>query len=282
VTEWAEVVSGEEASRFSLLAKELSDCGVENTLHSVTCKSEELEAMVSQLLKDHPKLKQIRFTESLMKEVPLLSVQSSAGVHSLRSADTLAKEFDSWWPKNFLYEGFLAAIAIEFKKIDLSASVFLAGASAVTRTFVFALARVGFQSFYLMDPDESRAKALAEDLRRRCFGCKFNVVKKNAITQLPAVCSLGINTILFSEAPELLPQLHHLNFLSAGGIWLDSRLSNFSISPNSELRNAGAIVYSATDLASYIDSSWAESSLQVKINLSRYQKALAATFEISS
>jgi shikimate 5-dehydrogenase len=259
--------------RFQILNEELRKAGLDTEFKLTVAEPTNLQEILDQARSTSA---QIRFSGRLGKSViPLLERLPSALV-SLKACDSLVCENGDWWPRFFLVEGLNQTMATDAAALDLAGSVLILGATSEAKASVAALSRIGFSKMIITDPHEELGLAFVEELRRSYFGIKFQMVARNAVTQLPGVCSIAVNTLTASEDANSMAELAYFNFLKPGGFWLDLSIFPLNTALQSEASSVGASIISGARVLARTDFLWATSAFNVSIDFDSYAARLAA------
>jgi shikimate 5-dehydrogenase len=269
---WCEITDAPGSTRFRFLDEELKRAGLETEFSSAVANESSLPEVLEHALQTQNQIRVSgRLSSSVLAQLPRLP----SSILSLKACDSLVCDKGEWWPRFFLVEGLNQTIAMDASALDLTGSVLILGASAEARAAVAALSRIGFNKMIVSSPRENEGEAFVEDLRRSYFGIKFQVVARNAVTQLPGVCSIAVNTLSRLEDAESISELAYFNFLKPNGFWLDLTLSPRNASLESEALSVGAAVVSGAKAIALTDKLWAESVFKTSIDLDSYAARLA-------
>ncbi|GEM_PF-5131307 len=249
---WVELGEGEPDRRFLILERVMNENGLENKFDwSLLSPEQDLRDRIQELSGQHT---QIRVSGAWRDRVKDAIDTWPATLLTLKSADALVCDNQIWWARNFLSDSIQILIAEQLNGLDLSSAALLIGATPETRAAIHALVRVGICRFLISDRNESLAQELVHQLEKLYFNVKFEFVKCEMITQLPASTSVAINTLSHQDYSKELAELSYLNFLIPGGTWLDLSLGPKSESLDEEAKIVGAQVISGW-------TAWARSDL---------------------
>lgn len=270
---WAEVSTKCERERYTSLSQALEKSGLANEVGFIEITPEEFPARLPELLKSYDQLR----IGGELQELALKSVERlPSALLTLRAADSLVRDVDGWWPRNFLVEGLRGFFAQDLRTIDLSGGVFVSGVTPQARAVVAALVRIGFNRFTIAATEVEHAERFADDMRAGFFQVRFQTVSGNRITQLPAVHTVAVNTLPRDGDGGLLAEMAYFNFLKSGGIWLDLPLVPHNIELDTEARSVGARVAMPTHVAVRTDLAWLSAVfaifVKVKKSPSRFGK----------
>lgn len=260
-------------SRFQILDEELKKAGLQTELVFETADPANLRGVLDRA---RSSFAQIRFSGRLGTSVIPLFDRLPSALISLKACDSLVSENGDWWPRFFLVEGLNQTIASDAAALDLGGSVLILGATSEAKATVAALSRIGFNKMILSDPDEKIGWAFVEELRRSFFGIQFQSVARKAVTQLPGICSIAVNTLTAIEDAKSIGELAYFNFLKPGGFWLDFSIFPLNSDLQSEAFSVGASSISAARVLARTDCLWAEAAFRVKIDFEAYASRLAA------
>ncbi len=265
----------DQIKRFQLLSEVLNHNGVENEVVHESISAMDLAARLPEYFQT---FQQIRVSSSSCDEMRTLMSRAPSMTMSLKVCDAFVHEADGWWPRCFLYEAMQVVVAKHVTGLDFTGGVFVIGAGAMTRAVVGALVRVGFEKINITDPDEYLAQELIEDLQRTFFGVQFQFTKKQMVTQLPGVHSVAVNTIVGTDTNPELSEIFYLNFLKAGGAWIDLNLSPVESNLSAEARTVGAQVVNGVKVASITDCLWVKKAFALDLDESQYSEILRQSF----
>ena len=259
--------------RFQRLNDELRKAGLKSEVTYVPATAANLQEALDQA---RSKYAQIRFSGRTGAAVmPLLERQPSALI-ALKACDSLVCQDGDWWPRFFLVEGLNHTIASDAAALDLGGSALVLGATPQARAAVAALSRIGFNKIMVNDPSDDVGSAFVEELRRAYFGIQFQMVSRNAVTQLPGICSIAVNTLTASEDVNSITELAYFNFLKPGGFWLDLSIFPLNSGLQGEAFSVGASMISGARVLARADCLWAQSAFKVSIDFDSYASSLAA------
>jgi hypothetical protein len=250
---WVEISTECERARMQALSEELAAHGIPNEVSFIECGVGEFGDV---LLEAQDRFDQIRIGGELRDLAPKFVTRLPSQILTLRSIDAFVKEDGEWWPRNYLVEGLGASIAEDLKNLDFTGVVIVIGAGADGRAAVASFVRVGFNRVNIVDTDDERAEALVEDLRRSFFSVQFQAVSRHRITQLPSVHSVAVNTLAKTDE-AFAADLFYLNFLKAGGVWLDLPLVSTNGALTTEARGVEAVIESSAAVLDRVDRAWA-------------------------
>jgi shikimate 5-dehydrogenase len=262
----------QDEPRFKILDETLKAAGVETEFTHVKATPETLGEAIDEARATQD---QIRIGGRLGGHVlPLLSRLPSS-VLSLKACDALVCENGEWWARFCLVEGLNHTLAQDAAALDLGGSVLILGATPDARATVAALSRIGFNKMVVSDPSEAACASFVEDLRRSYFGIQFQVVAREAVTQLPGVCSIAVNTLTQTEDADALNELAYFNFLKPNGFWLDLAVLPRNLNLEAEALSVGASVVSGARVLAMTDRVWAEAALKIKIDFDAHASRLS-------
>ena len=273
MTKWCVLSDQPESPRFRALDAELKSAGLETDFTYFTADEVTLPEVLDQTRSNQG---QIRIAGRLGAPVLPLLIRLPSAILSLKACDALVCDHDEWWPRFFLVEGLNQAIAADASTLDLGGSVFILGATPEARAVVASLSRIGFNKMILSDPSEAACLAFVEEMRRSYFGIQFQVVARDAVTQLPGVCSIAVNTLTQAEDAGAVTELAYFNFLKPGGFWLDLCIFPPNFALQTEASSVGAQVLSGIKAIAFTDRLWAETALKTKIDVDSYIVRLSA------
>lgn len=275
VLKWVEISDECQQERFTALSEELRSAGLQNQIEFLQADASSFPQVLSEAQKS---FHQIRVGGSLREHVLAQFERVPQSLRFLRAADAVCNESGVWWPRQFLSEGFLRTIASDIGQVDLTGSVLVVGSGADAWSVLASLVRVGFRRFSFADPDDERGQRFMAEAAKTFLNVQYQFVPRHMITQAPAIHSFAINTIQSKCDDGFLQELAFFNFLKTGGAWLDIRLRGFSRELENEALSVGAVIANAPRVFAFADSTWAESSLGVKINLDRYSDVLESHY----
>jgi shikimate 5-dehydrogenase len=252
---WAEISDQPQPERLAAVSSALKSAGVDNEFVEIAAGEADFADVLERAKSEFD---QIRIGGSLRDLVPSVSIRFSSSLLAIKSADALVQTKDGWWPRNFLSEGIHRSIVLDMQDIDLSAAVFILGATPDARAAASALSKVGFSRFTISDPDEARGQSLVGELESSYFKVQFQFIPKYLITQLPKTHSIAVNTLVKGRDQGTLADLIYFNFLEIGGVWLD-----FAINPPNpdllvEAEAMGAVIELGARVLARTDLLWAE------------------------
>lgn len=277
---WAEISNRPSRARFEALRTALATAGLESEVEFIECPIGDVNRFEEIFAEAKKKYDQLRIGGPLA-DLPLRNAERlPASLVALQAADAIVKSplsepgrFD-WWPRNYTFEGLQLALVRDLKNIDVSGPVFVLGAGPDARAVIGAMTRIGFSKFALSDPDESRGRALATELKKRYFNLTLQFIPRHMITQLPSVHTAAVNTLSTDDDDGTHSELFYFNFLKPGGLWLDLPFEGFA-DLDVEAGAIGALVESGPRLAAWIDREWAQDAWGVSLEL----EALVESYE---
>lgn len=146
-----------------------------------------------------------------------------------------------------LPQAMLAAMAKDKVKFDMSGAGLIVGVTDFTRSIAASIARLGVKRIMLVDADDMKSEKMATALSRRLIGIQFEPLSRSRLTQIPSEASIAINlTHSFDDSileESILEDVSYLNFLRAGGIWIDWTGASIERGFSDEIANAGATVF---------------------------------------
>ncbi len=277
VVRWCELsdrIDEPAKTRFQILNQEICKAGLETELTFAAADQANLQHVLDQARSSYA---QIRISGRLGAAVIELLDRFPSALASLKACDSLVYEGGQWWPRFFLVEGLNQTIASDAAGLDLGGSVLILGATSEAKASVAALSRIGFNKMIISDPNETLCSAFVQDIRRAYFGIQFQAIARRAVTQLPGVCSIAVNTLTVTEDENSIGELAYFNFLKPGGFWLDLSIFPLNSGLQSEASSVGASVISAARVLARADCLWAASAFKVSIDFESYALSLAAT-----
>lgn len=145
-----------------------------------------------------------------------------------------------------LPQAMLTALAKQKVRFDMNGSGLIVGVGDLTRSMAAAIARLGLKRIMLVDADDNASEKMATALSRRLIGVQFEALSRSRLTQIPAEAALAINlTYSFDDSileESILEDVSYLNFLRAGGIWIDWTGATIERGFSDEIANAGVTV----------------------------------------
>lgn len=276
---WAEISFEPDQKRFGVLANFLSQAGLENSVDFITSEEHEFPEVISRLQGEYH---QLRIGGELALHTPDVGPQKPAEILQTRFADALLAhegEPRPIWPKCCLAEGFRRAMVSDVKTIDQSASVFIYGGTCEARAAVNALSRMGFRKFTIADSNDLRGQMLVDNFRESYFGSQFVFVPRHHVTQLPAVHSVAVNTLIGGVIDGALRELFFFNFLKPGGVWSDLAYHSPSSELETEAKTAGAVILPGYRVAAWTDVYWAELAFGLRLSVDSLSAAYREVFD---
>jgi shikimate 5-dehydrogenase len=271
MTKWCVITDFKDEPRFQILNETLKASGVPTEFTQIQATP----ATLAEALEEAKTTQnQIRIGGRLGAHVLPLLERLPSSVLSLRACDALVCDNNEWWPRFYLVEGLNQTIAHDAATLDLGGSVLVIGATPDARATVAALSRIGFSKMIVSDPSEAACSSFVEELRRSYFGIQFQIVARKAVTQLPGVCSIAVNTLLQSEDSEALNELAYFNFLKPNGFWLDLAILPPNTNLETEALSVGASIISGARALAMTDKIWAETALKIKIDFEAHASSL--------
>jgi shikimate 5-dehydrogenase len=160
------------------------------------------------------------------------------------------------------------------KNLDISESALIVGAGASCRAVVASLLKIGFKKFNITEKFEERGRLLIQDLKQTYFAVDFRFTTQSAITQLPGVHSVVINTTPLTPSNDLLNELYYFNFLKPEGAVIDLTLVPYETPLLKAAKQVGARVVHGCEVATLVDIYWIKNSLGIAVPLDEYLSGL--------
>jgi shikimate 5-dehydrogenase len=277
---WCEISDACEKLRFESLSEAMKLAGHENVLEFIEVD----EAGFEKALADaESRFDGIRLGGNASEWIFTKTDRMPSLTATLQSADAVVIEKQAagsrWWSRNYLFDGLNRAMAASATTPDISGAVFILGARPLTRVLVASWARIGFNRFNIVDPDETKAEALVESLKKKLFGLEIHSVQRHYMTQLPGIHSVAANVLPQGADEGTLLEIAYFNFLKPGGIWLDLPLTPFNTSLNAEAVAVGASILEPSEVLAITDSIWLEECFGIKIDIDALKLAVKTSRE---
>ena len=279
---WIEIAGTCSRKRYEYLSDFLNKSGVENSVDFVECGMDEFPLLLKHAMDQYDF---IRVGSPFGERVPHLIDQLPVTTYFQKSADSLFNEGGRWWARSMLTEGLIREVAL-VEKLDISESAFIIGAGASCRGVIAALMKIGFHKFNFTEKFEERGRLLLKELKETYFGVDFRFTPQSAITLLPGIHSIVVNTTPLVPSNDLLDELYYCNFLRPNGVVIDLTL----VPPETPLLKAvkqveGRIVF-GFEVAALIDMYWSVQAFRQTFDQLAYSKGLfqicqSTTFDFS-
>lgn len=195
-------------------------------------------------------------------------------IQTIGACDFLERERDHWWPRNFLNRAFLKTLSDSVGRVDINHTAFVVGCGAAARSVVAALVRVGFTKVTLTDKFTERGMEAVETLKKKFFQIQFEFAPLQAITTLPGVHSLVVNTTPLVLENDLLDELYFFNFLHEGGVVVDLQLVPSKTPLLLEAETWGARFLSGDFVAAQADALLVHHLTKVQLPVEAYRQEL--------
>ena len=271
---WIEVGSGDGArARHASLLRALAAAGAPREGRFVDAADP--AAVVAAILaaKAEGSARSIRFGDEFGEELTRDSVEYPAQMLSLRACDALDFDGARWWPRSWLFEGVLRAVAHDVQAIDFERSALVIGCGPKARAAVAALTKIGFNKFNLLDRNDGASRAFAAELSKSFFRATFASAPKLSVSQLPSSHAVVVNAAPVATT-ELGVELMHMNFLSPGAWWIELVPGDHEAPLLVEARGAGARVLPARNVIARADGAWAEATWGARIDVEAHASRL--------
>lgn len=259
----ADEARSSEKRRFESLSQALREAGIENEFEFLIADKASAAAVLD---KAKSEFAQIRLAGSVGAWILPTLERVPSSLNFSRAADAMVCEYNEWWPRFYLVEGLNQMLSLDASTLDLSGSVFIFGATPEARAAAAALSKIGLNRVVLSDPDDAKASAFVEELKRADFGTQFQAVPRAQITQIPGICSVAINTLSTLSEKETATELAYFNFLKPGGFWLDLAIFPLNATLQTEAQSVGASLFSGAHALALTDRLWAEAAFKVSID----------------
>lgn len=273
---WIEVAAAPSRMRFDFLSKCLEEAGLPNEVSYLESSPDSLCADLEKLTKEY---QQIRIGAPYGEQAVSCFPHSTAQVLFLKTCDAITRQHEKWWTRSFLQAGFMRELATDVKRVDINSSVLLVGSGGAARAVFSALLKIGFTRFTFTDRFEERANIMVKSLKRQYFSVEINFVPPSAITTLPGIHSLLINTTPYVKTNEVLEDLMYFNFFRPGGAIVELCLTPISPPLVQEAERIGAQVIRGYEVASHTDILWAKDACGISLDLIKYRDGLRAELE---
>lgn len=198
----------------------------------------------------------------------------------------LVRDKNEWWPRPLLEEAFIHCMTENFGQLDLDSFALVAGSGGGAKTVIAAIATLGYSTINVSDKIQDKAIQLVTEMKKKFFQINFQAVPFQAITTLPGVHSLVVNTTPLSLENDLLDELYFFNFLKSGGAVIDLTLIPSETPLIIEAKQWGARHLSGDYVFAERDALMIERLTGKKIQISKYRELLrkdvdAAPFDAS-
>jgi len=220
-----------------------------------------------------------RVSDSFCREVLKYLPNTTHAATFAGAAPFIIREEGVWWPRSVLDDALSRSISSYLGQVDIASSALIAGAGEITRLVVAAVVKAGFATVNVTDKNQSLLNTLVEEMKRKYFQVQFHGVPFDAITMLPGIHSLVINTTPLSVENDLLEELYFFNFLKAGGAVVDLTLVPAQTPLMMEAEQWGARHMSGDFIASERDALMIERLVKKSLPVEKYRQALRAEID---
>jgi len=195
-------------------------------------------------------------------------------IQTIGACDILEKQNDMWWPRNYLNRAFYKTLSNDIDKVNLKYNAFIVGAGAACKSAFAALVRAGFTKVTITDKFSEKGMLTLAEIKKKFFGIDVEFVPMQAVTTLPGVHSLVVNTTPLVLENDLLDELYFFNFLHEGGIVIDLQLVPPHTPLLREAETWGARSLSGEFVAAHFDTLLIEHLTKVHVPVDEYRKEL--------
>lgn len=270
---WVEIADPGSKERFQILSEVLKKKGIENEFVSI---SPAVDAFENQLQQAQKEYQQIRIGTPFMD---MVSTETSPMLtFTVKSVDCLHNDGKNWWPRSTLMEAVVRE-AYFLKTLGLSKPALVVGSGAAARAVVAALIKIGFTKVNITEKFDESGLQFIKYLEKSFFNVEFSFTSQSAITTLPGIHSLVVNTTPFIESNDLLEELYYFNFLSQGGVVIDLVDRPIMTPLLKSAAELGAKIVSGYEIQALSDIVWASWCFNVSIDGDDYRAQLKNFYE---
>ncbi len=228
----------------------------------------------NQTLSSIPNLKHVRWGRDVQVAIAKAWTIQSTWTALLGLTDGMVLRDSRWWPLCASYEVVCQRITSIGEGLDMKASAFISGTGCMARVGIASLFRAGYRKFRILATHEEEAAQMVKDISVKFFGVDIEIVHPSKIVMLAGVSSIFFNTLLESEAPDLVTEISYLNFLKRPGAIIDTTLYSKPTVLLKEATDSSIPTLDGWHLAARIDALWAEWAFNKKIDVEAYEKIL--------